>query len=295
MKITPGVSRGSMPHDDTRTGTDARLRLWQDAMTSAQTMLNRVITIAMLASMLVVHTACSMTKERDPLTPPGVIVSPYDATQGDVLWAVIPPLNESGTSIADPNEVGDAIVAAVQQIRGVRCLPLNRTIDAMRSLGFLSGIETSSDAHQIAEYLGADGVLVGSITAYDPYDPPTLGLALALYAKPGAMAQTTSASLDTRALTSAFSDFGTTARHNFAGQPVSVVSEHLDGRNHEVQYAARAYAEGRSERQSAMQWRIYLASMDLYTQFAAHHTVGRLIDEEWLRLARQPASEGAYD
>jgi hypothetical protein len=44
-----------------------------------------------------------------------------------------------------------------------------------------------------------------------------------------------------------------------------------------------------------MQWRIYLASMDLYTQFAAHHTVGRLIDEEWLRLARQNARTRAND
>ncbi len=264
-------------------------------MTSAQTMLKRVITLAFLASMIAVLSACSTTRERDPLTPPGVIVSPYDAAQGDVLWAVIPPLNESGTSIANSNEVGDAIVAAVQQVRGVRCLPLNRTIDAMRSLGFYGGIETSSDALQIAEYLGADAVLVGSITAYDPYDPPTLGIALALYARPGAMAQASSVSLDTRALTGAFSDFGTNAGLNFAGEPVSVVSEYLDGRNHEVQYAARAYAEGRSERQSAMQWRIYLASMDLYTQFAAHHTVGRLIDEEWLRLARQPVRTGAYD
>ncbi|MCR9076928.1 MAG: hypothetical protein NXI07_12895, partial [bacterium] len=279
----------------TRTGTDARLRLRQDAMTSAQTMLNRVITLSMLASMLAVLTACSMTKERDPLTPPGVIVSPYDATQGDVLWAVIPPLNESGTSIADSARIGDAIIAAVQEARGIRCLPLNRSIDAMRSLGFVSGIETSSDAHQIAEFLGADAIVVGSITAYDPYDPPVLGLALALYARPGAMAQASKTSLDTRMLTSAFTDFGTTSGLHFAGEPVSVVSEHLDGRNHEVQYAARTYAQGRSERQSAMQWRIYLASMDLYTEFAAHHTVGRLIDEEWLRLSRQPVSIGAYD
>jgi hypothetical protein len=264
-------------------------------MTSAQTMLNRVITLAMIALVLALFSACSLTQERDPLSPPGVTVAPYDATQGDVLWAVIPPLNESGTSVADSNVVGDAIVAAVQQVRGVRCLPLNRTIDAMRSLGFTRGIETSSDAHQIAEYLGADAVLVGSITAYDPYDPPTMGLALALYARPGAMAQASRVSLDTRMLTGAFSDFGSTAGLNFAGEPVSVVSEHLDGRNHEVQYAARAYAEGRSERQSAMQWRIYLASMDLYTQFAAHHTVGRLIDEEWLRLARQPVNARAND
>ena len=35
-----------------------------------------------------------------------------------------------------------------------------------------------------------------------------------------------------------------------------------------------------------IRWRVYLASMGLYTRFAAYHAVGRLIDEEWLRLAR---------
>lgn len=259
-------------------------------MTSVQTMLKRVITLAIIASFLAPMGACALTKKRDPLTPPGVTVAPYDSARGDVLWAVIPPLNESGTSVVDIDRVGDSIVASVQQVRGVRCLPLNRSIDAMRSLAYYGGIETSSDANQIAEFLGVDAILVASITAYDPYDPPVFGLALALYARPGAMAYGGQDALDTRALTASFSDFGTTAGLSFAGEPVSVVSEYLDGRNHEVQYAVRAYAEGRSEAQSAMQWRIYLASMNLYTEFGAHHTVARLIDEEWLRLARQPVS-----
>ena len=110
-------------------------------MTSAQTMLNRVFSLTIIVALSLVLGACSMTKERDPLSPPGVIVSPYDSTQGDVLWAVIPPLNESGTSIAQSDAIGDAIVAAAQGVRGVRCLPINRSIDAMRSLGFINGIE----------------------------------------------------------------------------------------------------------------------------------------------------------
>jgi len=235
---------------------------------------------------------CTSTNKRDQLFPPGVIVSPYDTIEGDVLWAVIPPMNESGTSIVDPLKIGDAIVAAAQGVRGVRCLPINRSLDAMRTLGMPSGIESSSDAHKLAEYLGADAVLVGSVTAYDPYDPPVFGLALALYARPGSMANLAQAKLDSRALTSAFTDFGSYNTLSFAGEPVTVVSEHLDARNHEVLFALRSYAQGRSDQTSALGWRIYLASMDLYTQFAAHHTIGRLIDEEWLRLAQQRAKRG---
>jgi hypothetical protein len=260
-------------------------------MTSAQTMLSTLIVAAIVCTGSFLS-GCTTTNERDRLYPPGVIVSPYDAASGDVLWAVIPPMNESGTTLADPSSIGDAIVAAAQGVRGVRCIPINRSIDAMRTLNMGNGIESSSDANKLAEFLGADAVLVGSVTAYDPYDPPVLGIALALYARPGAMANASQTKLDTRALTMAFSDFGTFDGLTFAGEPISVVSEHLDARNHEVQFAVRSYAEGRSDHTSALRWRVYLASMDLYTEFAAHHTIGRLIDQEWLRLAQERGRRG---
>jgi hypothetical protein len=274
---------------------DAHLCIRQDAMTSAQTMLAAVLLAAFLLISPIIMGGCATSSPRDEMFPPGVIVSPYDTVSGDVLWAVLPPLNESGTSLADELAIGDSIVAAAQGIRGVRCLPINRTLEAVRSLGFTDGIQSSSDAHKIAEYLGADAVLAGSITAYDPYDPPVLGLALALYARPGAMANSSNTKLDSRALSMAFSDFGTYDGLSFAGEPVSVVSEHLNARDHSVLMAVRSYAEGRSDHTSALAWRVYTASMNLYTQFVAHHTVGRLIDEEWLRLSREIRNTRASD
>ena len=259
-------------------------------MTSAQNMLAPFLVGTLLLISTIMMGGCEMGQKRDQLYPPGVIVSPYDTAQGDVLWAVIPPRNESGTSLANDLAIGDAVVAAAQGIRGVRCLPLNRSISALRELGLTRGIQSSADAHRIAEYLGVDAVLAGSITAYAPYDPPVLGLALALYAKPGSMANTSQSKLDTRALTMAFTDFGTFDGLTFAGKPVSVVSEHLDARDHGVLMAVKGYAQGRSDQNSALAWRIYTASMNLYTQFVAHHTVGRLIDEEWLRMSQMMRS-----
>ncbi len=93
--------------------------------------------------------------------------------------------------------------------------------------------------------------------------------------------------LDPKALSMAYTDFGQFDGNRFGGDPITVVSEHLNARNHEVLMAVRNYAIGRSDQMSALGWRSYTASMELYTQFAAHHCVGRLIDEEWLRLARQ--------
>lgn len=259
---------------------EARLRYGKDAMTSAQTML-----AVALSCVLFGLTGCKTTDPRDRLNVPGVIVAPYDTTHGEVLWAVIPPMNESGVSSVREDEIGDAIVAAVQGIRGVRCLPINRTLAVMRESGIYQ-ITSTNEAIALANAMGVDGIIAGSITAYDPYDPPTLGIALALYSKPGAMKQGPKTDLDPRALTMAYSDYGSFDGSRFAGDPINSVSQHLDARDHAVLMDLKRYAEGRSDPNSALRWRIYAASMDLYTQFVAHHTVGRLIDEEWLRYAR---------
>ena len=50
--------------------------------------------------------------------------------------------------------------------------------------------------------------------------------------------------------------------------------------------ALRRYAEGRTELDDPLGWRVYLKSMPLYTAFSARETVDALLDEEWLRLAR---------
>jgi len=256
-------------------------------MTSAQTMLIRVLSLLLFCSgSISTLTGCKTRDKRDTFYAPTAIVAPYDTTERDVVWAVLPPRNESGTSIVRTDLVGDELVAAVQQIRGVRCLPLNRSLEVARSLGLADGPRDAGDAVRLAEALGVDGVIVASVTAYDPYDPPVLGLALALYAKPGAMANAGKTDLDAFSLTMAFTDFGRFDGVRFGGDPVTTVSEHLDARDHAVLMTVKSYAEGRSDPTSAMRWRVYTASMELYTRFAAYHSVGRLIDEEWLRLAR---------
>ncbi|RMH13421.1 MAG: hypothetical protein D6695_04000 [Planctomycetota bacterium] len=187
--------------------------------------------------------------------------------------------------MVDELEVGDAIVAAVTEIQGVAALPINRTIQAMRGLQ-IERITSPDQVRQLAQAMGVDGVLVPSITAWDPYNPPTIGLTLALYARSDAMTPNAQPELDPKALASAASDAGFLARSNFSTAPVSVAIEHLDARNHQVQLFVREYAQGRSESESALNWRIYFASMDLYTQFAAYHTVRKVLEGEWLRTAR---------
>lgn len=252
-------------------------------MKSAQTMLTRwcrgrvaavgAVGVLTLASLGGCHA-------RPELTPPGVLVSPYAA---DAAIAVVPLRNESGASFVDTDTVSDRVVAAFNQTRGLTCLPLNRTIEAMRALN-LPVVSSPTEANQIARALGVDGVIVGTITAYDPYDPPVLGLSLALFAQPSLGGDGGGPMNDPRLLSMQASDASYSA--GAGDDPASVESVHLDAQGHDVLLALRRYADGRVETGTALEWRVYTASMDLYTEFVAHEAVRGLLDDEWLRLAR---------
>lgn len=225
----------------------------------------------------------SSGKER--LDPPRVSVAPYDTSRGEALWAIVPLRNESGTTLVDVLDVSDKVMGAAAQVRGVRALPVNRTLAAMRALR-MSELSTPEDARRLAAEMGVDAILVGSVTAWDPYRP-TIGLALALYQRPGALATPTADLADVRNLRLAPTDYRYFPRSAQADAPASVVAEYFDGQNHQVLMDVRQYAQGRHDPTSALGWRRYTKSMPLFTEFAAHSTVERLIEHEWIRLARQ--------
>lgn len=265
-------------------------------MTIEQHMLVRIRTrtraLLSLLSLLLLLSPVGCAGSGDQLGTPASLVAPYETIQGDVLWAVAPPRNESGVGVLDPLTVADTLAATLQEVRGISVVPVNRTIGAMRTLG-MDQVSSAADARRLALELGVDGVVVSSITAWQPYRPPRLGLSLALYDRPGSARLTERATdVDPRQLTIA-----TTERRlpsaGHADQALSVAAEHLDAANHEVLMAVRMYAEGRHDPESALGWRGYLASMQLFTKFACYRLAGRLLDEERLRLAREHAAAQA--
>lgn len=255
-------------------------------MATAQTMLRTPATPARAlphAALLVAAAlfAGGCAGREAELVPPEQIVAPYPAAARDILWAVAPFRNESGTSAADALKVSDAFVASITSARGLAALPMNRTLAAMRALG-MPAVASPQDARILADALGADGILVGTITAYDPYDPPKLGITLGLYARPG-MPGSSQTPLDPRALAASPRD--DTPLLASSDEPLSLVSEYLDARSHETLMEVRRYAEGRHDQETSLSWRRYTASMDLYVEFAAHRCLSRILQEERLRLA----------
>jgi hypothetical protein len=228
----------------------------------------------------------------DPLKPPQQLISPYSSSPGEPVWAVVPLRNESGTTAVDTLAVSDTLVATITQARGLRALPLNRTLDAMAAME-MAHPQTPADLDRLARTVGADGVIVGSITAYDPYEP-ILGIALGLYARPGALecGDPASMDIDPRQLREQPTEYDYFGTQQLEGRgPASSVMLVLDGRDHDVQMRVRRYAEGRHEGVSSLGWQRYLRAMPEYERFVAFEAVGQLLQREFVRLARDRASE----
>jgi len=221
---------------------------------------------------------------------PRTLSAPYPDQGRDVLWVVAPLRNESGVEGVDGEAIARQLAAALTETQGVAAAPVERTIETMRKLG-VNPYDGAASARSVAEAMGADAVLVGAVTAYDPYDPPQLGLSLSLYARASAIRTPfkVEKEIDPLDIAGALSD--TSLRFVEAEdpeRPLSTVRAHFDAANHEVLRRVRAYAQGRhDEGASPLGWRRHTASMTLFTKFAAFAAVEQLLDAERVRLARQ--------
>jgi len=258
----------------------------RDAMKSVQTMLSRAratsLSTAFFAAALALVAGC---QPREPaLFAPNQLVAPYASSANAPLplWAVAPFNNESGTTTVDQLAVSDAIVAKASEVRGLATIPLNRTLAAMRSLR-MDAVRSPSDARRLAQAVGADAIIIGSITAYDPYNPPKVGLTLGLFFSPQSRLFNAPQPFDPVTLSTAPNDRQSVPITST--EPESIISDYLDAANHGVQIDLQSYAQGRYERTNPLGWRKYLVSMDLYTEFAAFQAVRHLLEAERARLA----------
>ncbi len=256
-------------------------------MTTAQYMLAALCTVnsrrafgafALIASALLLS-ACNGQKYASPTAQLPAVPSPEGA-----IWAVAPLQNESGVSIVDELAFTDTLVAELSDAPGIVVLPVNRTLAAMRALNMPS-INTPAQARLLAGALGADAVVVGSITAWDPYDPPVLGISLALFEGAGAPRAPRGLNpeddpMTLRGMTTDGS--ANPARH--ADQPLAIFSAVFDASNGNTREAIRQYAEGRHDPRSALGWKRYTASMSLYAKFACFEASRRLIASERTRM-----------
>jgi hypothetical protein len=197
------------------------------------------------------------------------LTSPY---KGVRTLAVAPAINQSGSRDFDVLSVSDSLFEELQQVGGLNVLPLNKTLAAMQRLGIRT-IDSPLTAQRIAEFLGADALIVPAITAYYPYNPPKVGMVLQMYTP--------------RRLVKG--DANVTGTPQGAGtivserQPVSQVEGVFDSSNQSVLKELRDYAQGRTQYDSALQDQKFLMDADAYTRFVCHAMVRRLMEVERAR------------
>jgi len=248
-------------------------------MTSEKAMLRtaaRAVAPAVVVLITLLQGGCG-----ERVIQPHVYQSPYP---GSKLWAVAPMRNESGTSLADGIALADRLAQQLAKIERIRVLPVNRVLEAMDAAG-IAHVETLDDAMRLAAILNVDGLLVGTIASWDPYEPPKIGATVQLYWR---VSRDGAPVLDTRALTRAPTGhaIGETRRYD---QPLSTASGYFDAADGGVQLRLRQYAHGRVEHDSGAGWRRYTISMDLYSEFVSHELMRRLFAAEWKRLTHEPA------
>jgi hypothetical protein len=197
--------------------------------------------------------ACMETGPR-PQAVEYTITSPYPP--GHVL-AVAPAMNQSGSRDFDVLVVSDILFEELQQVHNLTALPLNKTLAVMQRLK-IRAIDSPATAQKVAAALGADGLVVPAVTAYDPYNPPTVGMTLQLYSTPSPSGQ---------------------------GSPEVQVSAVFNASNQTVLRELRDFAAGRTEPDSALGEEKFLADADHYMRFVCHAMVRRLMEVQRGRVS----------
>lgn len=186
-------------------------------------------------------------------------------------WAVAPVIDLSGNQI-DPILQADLVFNQLQQVDGVNAIPVNRVVEIYQSLR-LAQVESEEQAAIVCDLLGVDGLLVTTITLYDPYDPPKLGASMALLRRGG---YRRAMDVDPRELVRRAAP-PPSATPN---QPRFVQSVGMfDASNGSTRDAVLRYAAGRADPESPLKSRIYFLEMDRYCSFVYHSLLGQMLQK----------------
>ncbi len=219
-------------------------------------------------------------------TPPAPleysIASPYPNVE---TIAIAPAINLSGSRDFDVLVVSDTLYEEMQQVPGLNVIPVNKTLIAMQRLG-LRSIEDPAVAQRLAQFLGADGLVIPAVTAYDPYNPPKVGLILQLYTPPGS--QLTALPHDDSPAAVSNPGSPTIVADVVAisdRQPISQVEGVFNSTNQSVLRELRLFAAGRTQYDSSYLDQRFLMDADSYMRFVCHAMIRRLMDVERQRLS----------
>lgn len=194
------------------------------------------------------------------------------------VWAIAPAGNLSGVTAVDPLLQADLVYQQLQTVHGLKVIPVNRVIEVLAALQ-ISEVSSEEQAALVCDLLGADGLLVPTVTAFDPYNPPKFGVSLQLFTKPESYSRPDG--IDPREL-SRMASPGATESIPTDAQILQVVGIY-DASVGSVREKVAQYADGRNDPVGPLGTKEYLVSMDRYCGFVYHDLIEQLL----LKLQRR--------
>lgn len=102
------------------------------------------------------------------------------ATVRPQVWAVAPVINMSGQRSVDPLLQADNFYRQLQEIKGLTVIPVDRVVSVYAALGLIR-VESVDQAALVCEQLGADALVVPTVTQWEPYNPPKMGASVQVF------------------------------------------------------------------------------------------------------------------
>jgi len=230
----------------------------------------RITAWAALSALAAAAGCAEVERVLDPYPAPA-LTSPFGfervavAPFADLTGEVAP---ECKSMIAKAAEIYHA---ELQRVEGLRVVPPAVVRKAVES----SGLKMTSpvEALELARLLGADAIVVGAVTSYDPYYKPRVGLAVEVYQRVPAP----KAAEDILALAERGRPF---AIRTGGAVPVAVVDHVYDSADHETDRAVRRFGRQRDALSSAFGTERFLRDMEKYLSFVCHRAIVEMLAAE---------------
>lgn len=192
-------------------------------------------------------------------TPTGCVSTESQGSHAQVPFVmrtavVAPMLNLSANAQVDSLKLTDLFCSELAATQRFSVIPTNLVIAGLAHNG-KTWVESPAEALQLAESFDADGTFVLALTEYDPYDPPVAGFILQWYPRQRQQHAR-------HAMTGMQGAVGT-------AHPAAQVQRVFNAAAAPVQDELRTYAEDRSDKRSALKWRKYAQSQELYLRYCS--------------------------
>jgi hypothetical protein len=208
--------------------------------------------------------------------------SPGAGAANGKVWAISPTINLSGQRGVDPLLQSDLCYQQLQQVQGLTVIPVDKVVSVYVSLG-IDKVQSPEQAAVVCDLLGADGLIVPTVTAWEPYNPPKMGASMVLFAKPAGYARPND--VDPRQLIRQAAPTGNPgAASNLHPDGTYQAVGMFDAANGSVRESLARYAYGRADPLGPYGDREYLVSSDKYATFVWRRLMEQLLDQLYSRV-----------